>query len=147
VHVAPSCTGSGEGSDHFGSYVCRFSLHFCKRLFLGLEPMTSWSQGNSFTAGVRKRVQQYYWNFMIFPGRWDSREKSRCYYYHDCSYVHAQYVHNICSLTCYISSNHTVKTSTRTEFFLQYSECSNIRDNNKLTISNYSSCELVLYIS
>jgi hypothetical protein len=21
VHVAPSCAGSGEGSDHFGSYV------------------------------------------------------------------------------------------------------------------------------
>jgi hypothetical protein len=25
------------------------SLHFYKRLFLGLEPMTSWSQNNSFT--------------------------------------------------------------------------------------------------
>jgi hypothetical protein len=32
------------------SYVRSFSLHFCKRLFLGLEPMTSWSQGRSFTA-------------------------------------------------------------------------------------------------
>jgi hypothetical protein len=32
VHVAPACAGS----DHFGSYVCSISLHFCKRLFLGL---------------------------------------------------------------------------------------------------------------
>jgi hypothetical protein len=40
VHVAPAYVGS----DHFGSYVRRFSLHFSKRLFLGLEPMTSWSQ-------------------------------------------------------------------------------------------------------
>jgi hypothetical protein len=46
VHVAPDYTGS----DHFGSYVCSLSLHLCKRLFPGLEPMTSWSQGNSFTA-------------------------------------------------------------------------------------------------
>jgi hypothetical protein len=50
VHVAPTCAGSGEWSDHFGSYVRNFSLHFCKRLFPGLELMTSWSQGNSFTA-------------------------------------------------------------------------------------------------
>jgi hypothetical protein len=35
VRVAPACIGSGEGSDHFGSYVCILSLHFCKRLFLG----------------------------------------------------------------------------------------------------------------
>jgi hypothetical protein len=33
VHVAPACVGAGEGSDHFGSYVCNLSLHFCKRLF------------------------------------------------------------------------------------------------------------------
>jgi hypothetical protein len=46
VHVAPACAGS----DHFGSYVCNLSLHFCQRLFPGIEPMTSWSQGNSFTA-------------------------------------------------------------------------------------------------
>jgi hypothetical protein len=50
VHVAPACAGSGEGSDHFGSYVRNISLHFCKRLFPGLELMTSWSQGNNFTA-------------------------------------------------------------------------------------------------
>jgi hypothetical protein len=50
VHVAPAYAGSGEGSDHFGSYVCSLSLHFYKRLFSGLEPMTSWSQGNNFTA-------------------------------------------------------------------------------------------------
>ncbi len=47
---SPACAGSGEGSDHFGSYIRSLSLHFCKRLFPGLEPMTSWSQGNSFTA-------------------------------------------------------------------------------------------------
>jgi hypothetical protein len=50
VHIAPTCARSEEGSDHFRSYVCSLSLHFCKRLFLGLEPMMSWSQGNSFTA-------------------------------------------------------------------------------------------------
>jgi hypothetical protein len=37
VHVAPTCTWFREESDHFGSYVCRLSLHLCKRLFLGLE--------------------------------------------------------------------------------------------------------------
>jgi hypothetical protein len=36
VHVVPTCVGS----DHFGSYVRNLSLHFCKRLFPGLEPMT-----------------------------------------------------------------------------------------------------------
>jgi hypothetical protein len=46
VHIAPACAGS----DHFGSYVRSLSLHFFKRLFSGLEPMTSWSQCNSFTA-------------------------------------------------------------------------------------------------
>jgi hypothetical protein len=30
--------------------LCTLFLHFCKRLFSGLEPMTSWSQGNSITA-------------------------------------------------------------------------------------------------
>jgi hypothetical protein len=50
VYVAPACAGSEERSDHFGSYVRSISLRFCKRLFPGLEPMTSWSQGNSFTA-------------------------------------------------------------------------------------------------
>jgi hypothetical protein len=49
VHVAPACAGSGKESDHFGSYVLSLSLHFCKRQFPGVEPMTSWSQGNSFT--------------------------------------------------------------------------------------------------
>jgi hypothetical protein len=51
VLVAPACAGSREGSDHFGSYVHSLSLHFYKRLFPGLEPMTSWSQGNSLTVG------------------------------------------------------------------------------------------------
>jgi hypothetical protein len=49
VHVAPACAGSGEWSDHFGSYVRSLSRHCCKRLFPGLELMTSWSQGNNFT--------------------------------------------------------------------------------------------------
>jgi hypothetical protein len=40
---------SREGSDHFESYVRSIYVHFYKRLFSGLEPMTSWSQGNSFT--------------------------------------------------------------------------------------------------
>jgi hypothetical protein len=40
MHVAPTCVGSGEGFSHFGSYVHSISLHFCKRLFSGLEPMT-----------------------------------------------------------------------------------------------------------
>jgi hypothetical protein len=51
VHVAPACVGLGEGSDHFGSYGCNLPLHFCK-MFLGLEPMTSWSQDNSFTTAL-----------------------------------------------------------------------------------------------
>jgi hypothetical protein len=50
VHVDPACAGSREGSNHFGSYVHCRSLHFYKRLFPGFEPITSWSQGNSFTA-------------------------------------------------------------------------------------------------
>jgi hypothetical protein len=41
VHVAPVCTMSEEGSDHFESYVRNLSLHFCKRLFPRLESMTS----------------------------------------------------------------------------------------------------------
>jgi hypothetical protein len=56
VHVTPACVGYGEVSDHFGSYVHSLSLHFYKRLFSGLEPMTfvtglpfAWTkQGNSF---------------------------------------------------------------------------------------------------
>jgi hypothetical protein len=43
VRVAPACAGSREGSEHFGSYVHSISLHFYKRLFPRLEPMTSWS--------------------------------------------------------------------------------------------------------
>jgi hypothetical protein len=43
VHITPACTWSREGSDHAGCYVGSLSLHFCKRLFPGLEPMTSWS--------------------------------------------------------------------------------------------------------
>jgi hypothetical protein len=36
VHVALSCAGCREGSDHFGSYVRSLPLHFCMRLFPGL---------------------------------------------------------------------------------------------------------------
>jgi hypothetical protein len=50
MHIALACVGSGEGSDHFGPYVHILSLYFCKKLFQRLEPMTSWSQGNNFTA-------------------------------------------------------------------------------------------------
>jgi hypothetical protein len=50
VHVAPACVGFGEGSDHFESYIRSLSLHLCKMLFPGLEPTTSWAQGNNFTA-------------------------------------------------------------------------------------------------
>jgi hypothetical protein len=49
IHIAPACTGSREGSDHFRSYVHSLFLHFCKKLFPGFEPMTLWSQGNNFT--------------------------------------------------------------------------------------------------
>jgi hypothetical protein len=50
VHVAPACAGSGEGSDHFVSYVRKLTLHFCKRPFPGPESITSWAQGNMGTA-------------------------------------------------------------------------------------------------
>jgi hypothetical protein len=47
-----SPVGLGEVSSHFWYYVCSLSLRFCKWLlviFPGLEPMTAWSEGNSFT--------------------------------------------------------------------------------------------------
>jgi hypothetical protein len=49
MHIVPACTGSGEGSDHFRSYVRSLSMHFGRRLLPGLELMTSWSQGNNIT--------------------------------------------------------------------------------------------------
>jgi hypothetical protein len=49
VHIDPPYEGPGEGPDHFGSYIRNISLHFCKRLFSELEPMTLWSQANNFT--------------------------------------------------------------------------------------------------
>jgi hypothetical protein len=58
VRVAPACARSGEGSNHFGSYVRSFSLYFCKWLLLGLEPMTSWSQGNNFTAAPGSHISE-----------------------------------------------------------------------------------------
>jgi hypothetical protein len=36
MHVAPAWAGSGEESNHFGSYVRSLSLHSCHRLFPGL---------------------------------------------------------------------------------------------------------------
>jgi hypothetical protein len=50
VHVALAYVGYGDESDHFESYVHNFFLHFYMRLFLGLELMTLYSQGNNFTA-------------------------------------------------------------------------------------------------
>jgi hypothetical protein len=43
VHVAPACARSGEGSNHFESYVRNLSLHFCKRLFHYKLLATAWS--------------------------------------------------------------------------------------------------------
>jgi hypothetical protein len=57
VHVALACAGSGEGSDHIGSYVRSLFLHFFKRLFPRLEPMTSLLQGNSFTTARAAPLQ------------------------------------------------------------------------------------------
>ena len=67
VHVAPACAGSREGSDHFGSIVRSLSLHFCKRLFPGLEPMTSWSQGSSFTTAPRLPFHQITCSIRVNP--------------------------------------------------------------------------------
>lgn len=43
VAWAPACAGSEEGSDPLGSIVRSISLHFCKRLFPWLKPVTSLS--------------------------------------------------------------------------------------------------------
>ena len=53
VQVAPACAGSGKESDHLSLFVRSLSLYFCKRLVPGLEPVTSWSQGSSFTTAPR----------------------------------------------------------------------------------------------
>jgi hypothetical protein len=55
VHVAPTCAGFGEGSDHFVSYIRSLSLHFCKRLFPGLEPMTSHIEINNLLNNLSPR--------------------------------------------------------------------------------------------
>jgi hypothetical protein len=44
MHIASACVGSKKVSDHFRSYVHSPSIHFWKRLFSGLEPMTTWSR-------------------------------------------------------------------------------------------------------
>ena len=49
-----------------GSFVRSLSLHFYKRLFPGLEPVTSWSQGSSFTTAPRLPFNKipYMYHFM-----------------------------------------------------------------------------------
>jgi hypothetical protein len=76
VNVAPSCVGSREGSDHFESYIHSLSLHFCKRLFPRLEPMTSWSKGNNFTAvsGLPFNFMLHYLTKNILPSKHDMAE-------------------------------------------------------------------------
>jgi hypothetical protein len=95
LYVAPTCAGS----DHSRSYVRNIFLHFFKRLFPRLEPMTvtrqqlyrcargrvgplwvlctqhfptflqdlelmtSWSQGNSFTA-VPEEGSDHFWSYV-----------------------------------------------------------------------------------
>jgi hypothetical protein len=78
---------------------------------------------NCWLANVKKKNS--------IGGSWCCKAKislplSECYCYHDCSCALFQYSRSICSLTYYISSNHTVKTSTRIEFFLQW----NVSGNN-----------------
>jgi hypothetical protein len=41
MHVALTCAGYKEGSNHFESYVRSLSLHFYKSLFSGFKYMTS----------------------------------------------------------------------------------------------------------
>nr|XP_033508317.1 uncharacterized protein LOC117273294 [Nicotiana tomentosiformis] len=40
-----------------GSIIRSLTLHFCKRLFPRLEPVTAWSHGNNFTS-YAKRLNQ-----------------------------------------------------------------------------------------
>ncbi|KAK8959322.1 hypothetical protein KSP40_PGU016975 [Platanthera guangdongensis] len=44
---AQSIPTHGQGSHHKGEMWANLTLHFCKRLLLGLEPMTSRSHGNT----------------------------------------------------------------------------------------------------
>ncbi|KAM3251836.1 hypothetical protein P3L10_005906 [Capsicum annuum] len=46
----PLCVEFEEGSDRKGSIVYNLALHFCQRLLLRLEPVTSWSYDNNFTS-------------------------------------------------------------------------------------------------
>jgi hypothetical protein len=59
VHVAPACAGPGKALTILGLMYTNLSLQFCKRLFPGLELMTSWSQGNSFTAAKLSYFSKY----------------------------------------------------------------------------------------
>jgi hypothetical protein len=65
VHVAPACAGSGEGSDHFGSYVLKFSLHFCKRLLPGLEPYQSTTKMTKYHFKNHNQQQQQQPSFLV----------------------------------------------------------------------------------
>jgi hypothetical protein len=47
MHVAPACTRSAEGSDHFRSYVHSLSLYFYKRLFPGIVLQWLFIVGNN----------------------------------------------------------------------------------------------------
>lgn len=56
-----------KGSNHIGSTVRGLFLHFCKSLFLGFEPVTSWSQGRRCTTATRLPFQKYelWWNLNL----------------------------------------------------------------------------------
>jgi hypothetical protein len=57
VHITPTCTGSGEVFDQFGSYVHNISLHFCRRLFpgvLGLDRALRLAHKNSYNSLIKE---------------------------------------------------------------------------------------------
>jgi hypothetical protein len=54
----PLCAGSGEGLDHLGSLYAALPYNFCNRLFPRLEPVTSWSQGDSFNHCTKAPLQR-----------------------------------------------------------------------------------------
>jgi hypothetical protein len=88
VHVAPTCAGSREWSNHFGSYVYRLSVHFYNRLFPGLEPVSIhvWDE-------IQVGVQQVTINFQQYaPPK-------------KCSYNNKQYGLSIVSIGYYSIAN------------------------------------------
>jgi hypothetical protein len=58
MHIAPAYAGPGEGYARFWSYVCNISLYFCKRLFLGLEPITSGHKATFYRCAKAFRQQK-----------------------------------------------------------------------------------------